>query len=225
VTVMSDDDVPTRIASESPRSGAAGESRLDDWLSDEGTMEWFPGDDEAAAGGADRRARRRSGAAGGVLTPEEEAAQLYRRRRIAGLAAVAAVVVIVIVLAVTLSGGGSPKAPPTTPATTTPAVTTTPAAPKTTGKASTGHKPAALHLTLPSSGALKPGDTGSAVKTLQQALTRLGFSAGKADGTYGPLTKTAVVAFQQANGLTTDGIVGAQTAAKLNAALAAKSSA
>jgi peptidoglycan hydrolase-like protein with peptidoglycan-binding domain len=42
------------------------------------------------------------------------------------------------------------------------------------------------------------------------------------DGHYGPATQSAVAAFQQSNGLTADGIVGPQTAAAINSALAAK---
>jgi peptidoglycan hydrolase-like protein with peptidoglycan-binding domain len=77
---------------------------------------------------------------------------------------------------------------------------------------------------LPASGKIRQGDTGSAVKKLQQALTKLGLDAGKADGVFGALTGTAVLAFQRANHLVADGVVGANTAAKINATLAAKSS-
>jgi putative peptidoglycan binding protein len=66
---------------------------------------------------------------------------------------------------------------------------------------------------------LKPGDTGSQVKTLQQALAALGYSAGKADGVYGPTTINAVERFQLAKGLDEDGIVGPATLAKLQSAL------
>jgi peptidoglycan hydrolase-like protein with peptidoglycan-binding domain len=40
-------------------------------------------------------------------------------------------------------------------------------------------------------------------------------NAGKADGIYGPLTVTAVAAFQQMNRLVPDGTVGPRTARKL----------
>ncbi len=53
-------------------------------------------------------------------------------------------------------------------------------------------------------------------------MNQIGTAELKADGIYGTLTQQAVSAFQQENGLTVDGIVGAQTAAALNAALAAK---
>ncbi len=66
---------------------------------------------------------------------------------------------------------------------------------------------------------LKPGDTGSDVKTLQRALAALGFSPGKPDGNYGPTTKTAVQHFQTSKGLTSDGIVGPKTLLALQQAL------
>ncbi len=58
---------------------------------------------------------------------------------------------------------------------------------------------------------LKPGDTGSQVKLLQQSLATLGFSSGKPDGVYGPATQNAVERFQVSQGLPEDGIVGPQT--------------
>lgn len=57
---------------------------------------------------------------------------------------------------------------------------------------------------------------GSDVKTLQQMLKDLGYLNGKADGIFGRKTKSAVKAFQRANGLKVDGIVGTYTAKKLN---------
>ncbi|HEX4323944.1 MAG TPA: peptidoglycan-binding domain-containing protein [Gaiellaceae bacterium] len=62
---------------------------------------------------------------------------------------------------------------------------------------------------------LKPGDTGSQVTLLQQALNKLGFSSGKPDGVYGPSTQNAVEQFQAASGLNADGIVGPQTLAAI----------
>ena len=76
---------------------------------------------------------------------------------------------------------------------------------------------------LPAAGTLRTGDSGSAVTKLQQALSKLGSDPGSADGTFGPLTEHAVVAFQQANGLAADGIVGPKTAGKINASLAVPS--
>jgi hypothetical protein len=65
---------------------------------------------------------------------------------------------------------------------------------------------------------LRPGDRGLQVVALQQRLQGLGFWLGAADGTYGPLTSHAVVAFQKANGLARDGIVGSATARALDGA-------
>lgn len=62
----------------------------------------------------------------------------------------------------------------------------------------------------PPSASLSHGSTGSAVKTMQQALKALGYSVS-ADGVYGVLTQAAVIAFQRRNSLTADGVAGAQT--------------
>ena len=67
---------------------------------------------------------------------------------------------------------------------------------------------------------LQLGDTGSQVKLLQQALAKLGYSPGKADGVYGVTTKVAVERFQIAKGLAEDGVVGQQTLSALQKALA-----
>jgi peptidoglycan hydrolase-like protein with peptidoglycan-binding domain len=66
---------------------------------------------------------------------------------------------------------------------------------------------------------LKPGDSGTQVTLLQQALAALGYSPGTADGSYGAGTKQAVSAFQQAQGLAADGVVGPRTLAALQQAL------
>ena len=66
---------------------------------------------------------------------------------------------------------------------------------------------------------LKPGDTGSQVKTLQRALATLGFSPGTPDGDYGPTTQFAVEKFQIAKGLAEDGVVGPATLNALQKAL------
>ena len=63
---------------------------------------------------------------------------------------------------------------------------------------------------------LREKDRGEAVRSLQEDLNRLGFRDGRgnalqADGQFGPRTEQAVRAFQQANGLGTDGIVGRET--------------
>lgn len=59
------------------------------------------------------------------------------------------------------------------------------------------------------------GCTGDAVKTLQEKLNAKGFHSGNADGIFGAKTYAAVTAFQKANSLGVDGIVGKLTWAKL----------
>jgi peptidoglycan hydrolase-like protein with peptidoglycan-binding domain len=62
------------------------------------------------------------------------------------------------------------------------------------------------------------GLQGAAVETIlsvQKALQAKGFNPGKLDGIMGANTKAAIVAFQKANGLSADGVVGPLTSAKL----------
>ncbi|HEX3028528.1 MAG TPA: LysM peptidoglycan-binding domain-containing protein [Clostridia bacterium] len=58
---------------------------------------------------------------------------------------------------------------------------------------------------------LRRGDTGPSVVKLQTLLLAAGFNPGPIDGIFGPLTESAVIAFQTAEGLVVDGIVGVQT--------------
>ena len=58
---------------------------------------------------------------------------------------------------------------------------------------------------------LRKNDKGENVAELQEALIKLGYLNGKADGNYGNKTVAAVRAFQKANGLTVDGSAGAET--------------
>lgn len=62
---------------------------------------------------------------------------------------------------------------------------------------------------------LRLGDRGEDVAALQRRLNELKFNCGKVDGIFGIATLNAVKAFQKANGLTVDGIVGKNTIAKL----------
>lgn len=59
------------------------------------------------------------------------------------------------------------------------------------------------------------GSRGDAVRKLQELLNALGYDCGSVDGIFGSKTKAAVLAFQKANGLGADGIVGPLTWAKL----------
>ena len=73
-----------------------------------------------------------------------------------------------------------------------------------------------------SDGTCGPGDSGSAVKKVQQRLKKLGYYTGSADGDYGAGTKTAVKNFQKRNGLTANGTVNKKTLSKLNSSSAKK---
>lgn len=59
---------------------------------------------------------------------------------------------------------------------------------------------------------LQPGPS---LREVQMALRNAGFYTGNIDGKAGPLTRSAIKQFQQANGLEGDGIVGRRTWAKL----------
>ena len=62
---------------------------------------------------------------------------------------------------------------------------------------------------------LRWGGTSDAVKTLQEKLNAKGYNCGNVDGIFGAKTYAAVTAFQKANSLGVDGIVGKLTWAKL----------
>src|SRR5262249_25376784 len=61
--------------------------------------------------------------------------------------------------------------------------------------------------------------SGPDVRQLQELLRRAGFDPGPADGNFGSPTYDAVVAFQQSQGLPSDGAVGPLTIAALTAAV------
>ncbi|MBI1170222.1 hypothetical protein GC209_02380 [bacterium] len=62
------------------------------------------------------------------------------------------------------------------------------------------------------------GMSGEAVRSLQVALTGLGYPLGAVDGKFGSLTRAALLAFQADNGLPLTATVNAATWAKLNVA-------
>jgi peptidoglycan hydrolase-like protein with peptidoglycan-binding domain len=76
-----------------------------------------------------------------------------------------------------------------------------------------------------SDGTCGPGDSGSAVKKVQQRLKKLGYYKGSIDGDYGNGTKTAVRNFQKRNGLTANGKVNKKTLTKMNSSKAKKAGA
>ena len=63
---------------------------------------------------------------------------------------------------------------------------------------------------------LKVGSRRGDVKTLQTMLNELGYDCGNVDGIFGSKTQAAVIAFQKANGLAVDGIVGPETWGELS---------
>ena len=70
--------------------------------------------------------------------------------------------------------------------------------------------------------ALQVGDEGNEVAEVQTALSRLGYDVTP-DGSYGPGTAAAVTAFEAANGMETDGVVGpVVTTGKLQSMLSGK---
>ncbi|HEX3012800.1 MAG TPA: peptidoglycan-binding domain-containing protein [Methanobacterium sp.] len=58
---------------------------------------------------------------------------------------------------------------------------------------------------------LKMGDSGEQVKDIQHWLNDHGYNAGEEDGIFGEKTRGAVIQFQSAKKIVTDGIVGSQT--------------
>ncbi len=68
----------------------------------------------------------------------------------------------------------------------------------------------------PTASTLRKGASGTEVRQVQQRLKTLGYLSGSADGDFGDATEAAVKAFQKANGLTADGVVGKGTLNKLN---------
>lgn len=63
--------------------------------------------------------------------------------------------------------------------------------------------------------AYKKGASGATVTEIQTRLKNWGYYSGEVDGVFGSATEKAVKYFQQKNGLTADGVVGAQTLAAL----------
>ncbi len=58
---------------------------------------------------------------------------------------------------------------------------------------------------------LRLGSSGQRVSRLQRQLKKLGFNPGALDGDFGPATHSAVIAFQQSEGLLADGVTGPRT--------------
>ncbi|MAT05150.1 MAG: murein L,D-transpeptidase [Acidimicrobiaceae bacterium] len=107
-------------------------------------------------------------------------------------------------------------APPTTTTTTT--TTTLPPTTTTT----TTLPPTTTTTTLPAVPVADPAiqavgsNSGEATRAAQWRLLELGFWLQEPDGSYGLTTRQAVMAFQKYYGLTADGVLGDETAAKMS---------
>jgi peptidoglycan hydrolase-like protein with peptidoglycan-binding domain len=73
-----------------------------------------------------------------------------------------------------------------------------------------------LGMAHQASAAVRQGDRGKEVSTLQERLQELGYFKADVTGYFGSLTKEAVRQFQQDKGLTPDGVVGTNTEAALH---------
>jgi len=63
---------------------------------------------------------------------------------------------------------------------------------------------------------LEEGSYGNEVMELQKLLNKAGYNAGNVDGIFGPKVKEALIGFQTANGLKSDGIAGYEVRTFLN---------
>ena len=63
---------------------------------------------------------------------------------------------------------------------------------------------------------IRYGRVGADVRQTQECLQNLGYEMGPIDGIYGPKTYAGIVAFQTAQNIKIDGIVGPQTVSYLN---------
>ncbi len=89
----------------------------------------------------------------------------------------------------------------------------TPAGPPqaTAGNPGGGQAPAPAQRPRIKPPQVSPGASGPAVVLLQKELKERGFDPGGVDGDFGPATAAAVRAFQRAQGLDVDGVVGGST--------------
>ncbi|WP_298989013.1 L,D-transpeptidase family protein [uncultured Pseudokineococcus sp.] len=97
--------------------------------------------------------------------------------------------------------------PEPTPPATSPAPSTAPSPTASTSPAPAPSDSAPV--------ALRSGDRGERVRAAQERLSDLGYWLGDADGSYGELTRQAVLALQGAAGLQQDGVLGPRTSAAL----------
>lgn len=157
--------------------------------------------------------------------PAKRRATRSRRRRRLPIPALAVVAVlgvgggllasgIVALDGLDATGTHGPTSTAVPPSTTEAPTTSTTEAPTTTTTAPT----TTTTVAAAADGTLELGESGPEVQALQQRLTDLGYWLGTPDGTYGQLTRQAVMAFQKAEGLGRDGTAGPVTLGALDAA-------
>lgn len=108
------------------------------------------------------------------------------------------------------------EAPVATDGAAATSTTSTTVATTTTSTSTTTTEPPTTTTTVPppmADGTLQHGEVGPEVADLQTRLVDLGFWLGSPDGTFGQLTRQAVMAFQKAHGLGRDGVAGPATLA------------
>jgi murein L,D-transpeptidase YcbB/YkuD len=211
--------------------GTGPNDELDDWLGDISDDDWSEKPSERAATAyqaiSDSTAVRAAPAR--LAAPAEAHRAVLERRHLAAGIVLVMVLGLAILIPVLLLRGGDQAAVTTVSETTattpapretspSPTPDTGSTTPPTTTTPSTGDAPS---FALPEGTKLQREGEGDAtlIRELQQALASAGLDPGPVDGTYGRRTEAAVVAFQQANGLSVDGRVGPETAEALNRVL------
>ena len=173
-----------------------------------------------------------------VATTEAHRATVERRRAVAALAlllVIGCAAATALLLLRDEADAPVTTAPESTtvstPTETDPVQTTTPSTTPTETTPAEPTENAAPTFTLPAGTKLQRGESvgesdltvstdPELIAELQRALTTAGYDPGTPDGIFGVNTEAAVVAFQQANGLSPDGIVGPETAEALSSAVA-----
>jgi hypothetical protein len=221
---------------------------LDDWLGDISDEDWSEDAARFAEQRRATPVRHESSTWDGravspaqalpIASTETWRAAVERRRAVAVLVLLLLIGLAVAAVLLLRDGADAPvSTAPESPIVVTPAPTETDpvltTTPSTTPTETTPAAPSgdATTFTLPEGTKLQRGESvgesdltvstdPGLIAELQRALTTAGYDPGSPDGTFGQNTEEAVVAFQQANGLSADGIVGPETADALSRAVA-----
>ena len=210
-----------------PPDARVGDPAQDDWLSDEGEVSWDDARRPSGTGGAAIVRPEDSGDAvaphpgePAVTRADAQRRAVVQRRRAIGLVALVGLALVGVGVGLTVIRDDAPSTQTTASvASPSPPPPSPPTPPATTGTTPEETAPP-LAVELPADGRLARGDRGDEVEALQTALAALELYQAEVDGVYGAGTQEAVQAFQEANDLTADGIVGPDTVEALNAALA-----